>query len=176
LTSATSGHQRAFHHVGLAVELAQFLAVGDDGADAGLGEEGRDAGAAGAQLLGQRALRREVQLEFAGQVLALELLVLADVRRDHLLDLARLQQLAQAEVVDPGVVGDDREVLAAAGLDRVDQRLGMPHRPKPPTARSWPLLTTPSIAAPHWDRSCSLRSPAGRRRPRSGPDEAYDTT
>jgi hypothetical protein len=75
---------------------------------AGLGEERRDARAAGAQLLGQRALRREFELEFAGQVLALELLVLADVGRDHLLDLARREQLAEAEAVDARVVGDDR--------------------------------------------------------------------
>ena len=77
-------------------------------ADAGAGEEGRDAGAAGAQLLGQRALRREFELELAGQVLALELLVLADVAGDHLLDLARLEQQAEAEAVDAGVVGDAR--------------------------------------------------------------------
>ena len=84
------GHQRALHHVDVAVELARLLALGDHRADAGAREEGRDAGAAGAQLLGQRALRRELELELAGQVLALELLVLADVARDHLPDLARL--------------------------------------------------------------------------------------
>ncbi len=81
LTSATSARQRALHDVHLAVELAGLLAFGDQGAVAGLGEERRDAGAAGAQLLGQRALRGELQLQLAGQVLALELLVLADVAR-----------------------------------------------------------------------------------------------
>ena len=114
LTSETSGISAQLHHVLLAVELADLLAVGHDGADAGLGEERRDAGAAGAQLLGQRALRREVELQFAGQVLALELLVLADVARDHLADLARREQLAEAEAVDARVVGDDRQVLDAA--------------------------------------------------------------
>ncbi len=118
------GHQRALHHVGLAVELARLLAFGDHRADAGAGEEGRDAGAAGAQLLGQRALRREFELEFAGQILALELLVLADVARDHLLDLARLEQQAEAEAVDAGVVRDDGQVLDPAVAQRVDQRLG----------------------------------------------------
>ena len=81
-----------------------LLALGDQGADAGLGEEGRDAGAAGADALGQRALRVELELELAGQVLALELLVLADVGADHLLDLARVEQLAEAEAVDAAVV------------------------------------------------------------------------
>ena len=93
-------------------------------ADAGAGEECRDAGAAGAQLLGQRALRREFELEFAGQVLALELLVLADVAGDHLLDLPRLEQLAEAEAVDAGVVRDHGQVLHAGVAQRRDQRLG----------------------------------------------------
>ena len=118
------GHQRALQHVGVAVELAQFLALGDDRADAGAREEGRDAGAAGAQPLGERALRRELELELAGQVLALELLVLADVARDHLLDLPRLEQLAEAEAIDAGVVGDHGQVLDAAVAQRRDQRLG----------------------------------------------------
>jgi hypothetical protein len=102
------GHERAFHHVAVAVELADLLAFGHQRADAGARVEGRDAGAAGAQPLGQRALGRELQLQLAGQVLALELLVLAHVAADHLLDLARVQQLAQAEAVDAGVVAEPR--------------------------------------------------------------------
>ena len=50
------GEQAALHDVGLAVELAHLLALGDQRADAGLGVEGRDAGAAGADALGERAL------------------------------------------------------------------------------------------------------------------------
>ena len=118
------GQQRALHDVDVAVELARLLALGDQRADAGAGEERRNAGAAGAQLLGQRALRRELELELAGQVLALELLVLADVARDHPLDLARLEQHAEAEAVDAGVVRDDRQVLDARVAQRLDQRLG----------------------------------------------------
>ena len=63
------GDEAALHHIMLAVEFAHFLAFGDDRADAGLGEKGRDAGAAGADALGQRALRIEFELEFAGQKL-----------------------------------------------------------------------------------------------------------
>ena len=118
------GQQGALHDVGVAVELARLLALGDQRADAGAGEERGDAGAAGAELLGERALRRELELELAGQVLALELLVLADVARDHLLDLARLEQLAEAEAVDAGVVRDDGQVLDARIAQRLDQRLG----------------------------------------------------
>ena len=108
----------------VAVELARFLALGDDRAVAGAGEERRDAGAAGAQALGQRALRVELELQFAGQVLALEFLVLADVGRNHLADLPRRQQQAEAEAVDAGVVGDHGQALDAAVAQRGDQRLG----------------------------------------------------
>jgi hypothetical protein len=122
LTSAHLGQQRAFHHVLMAVEFADLLAFGHQGADAGARVEGRDAGTTGAQPFGQRALGCELQLQFTGQVLAFELLVLAHVAADHLLDLARVEQLAQAEPVDAGVVADDGEVLDAAVMQRVDQR------------------------------------------------------
>ena len=115
------GDQAGLHHVLLAVELADFLALGDQGADAGLGEEGGDAGAAGAAALGERALGIELDLQLAGQELPGEGLVLADIGRDHLPDLARLQQHAQADIVDAGIVGDHGQALHAAVPDRLDQ-------------------------------------------------------
>src|SRR6185295_11952119 len=69
-------------------------------------------------------LRRELELELAGEELALELLVLADVARDHLSDLARVEELAEAEAVDTGVVRDHGEVLDARVAQRIDQRFG----------------------------------------------------
>ena len=83
-----------------------------------------NAGAAGADALGQRALRVEFQLQLAGQIELLEQLVLADIGRDHLLDLAASPAAAQAEIVDAGIVGDDGEVLDAGLAHRVDQVLG----------------------------------------------------
>ena len=62
--------------------------------------------------------------EFERQYLAGELLVFAHVGGDHLLDLARFKQLAEAEAVDARVVRDDGEVLHAGVLERIDQRLG----------------------------------------------------
>src|SRR5690606_34127972 len=79
-----------------------------------------DPGAAGADALGQRALRRQLDLELPAQVLPLELLVLADVRRDHLPDLAVLEQEPEPEVVDPAVVGHDHEILRAERAERRD--------------------------------------------------------
>jgi len=116
--------QRTLHDVPLVIELAGFLALGDQRAVAGAGEERRDAGAAGAQLLGQGALGGELQLQLAGQVLALELLVAADVGRNHLLDLPAEQQRTKTEVVHPAVVADDGEATLAGFAQRLDQRLG----------------------------------------------------
>ena len=105
------GFQRPLQDVLLPVELRDRLALGHDRAEAGLGIERRNAGAARPQLLRQRSLRREFQFQFAGEILPLEFLVLADIGRDHLLDLARLEQHAEAEAVDAGIVGDGGEVL-----------------------------------------------------------------
>ena len=116
--------QPALHQVFVAVELAHFLAFGDQRADTGLGEEGRNTGAAGADALGQRALRIEFELQLAGEELLGEQLVLADIGRDHLLDLARLEQAGKPDAVDAGIVGDHREALHAGLADRVRQGLG----------------------------------------------------
>ncbi|KRE01181.1 hypothetical protein ASE61_16885 [Bosea sp. Root670] len=59
------GAQPGFADIELPFEFLDRLAFGDDGADAGLGVEGRDASAAGADALGQRTLRVQLQLQFA---------------------------------------------------------------------------------------------------------------
>lgn len=48
-------------------------------------------------------LRRKFHFQLAGQVLPLELCVLADVGRDHPFDLLGLKEQAEAEVVHSGV-------------------------------------------------------------------------
>src|SRR5690606_10893615 len=84
----------------------------------------RDARTAGTQPLGERALWVELQLQLAAQVLALELLVLADVGRNHLANLAGLEELAKAEAIDPSVVRDHGQVLDTRIAQRGDQGLG----------------------------------------------------
>jgi hypothetical protein len=118
------GEQAALHDVFLAVEDLFFLAFGDQRADAGLGVEGRDTRAAGANALGERALRIEFEFEFAGEVLLGEQLVLADIGGDHLPDLARLEQPREPDPVDAGIVGNHRQVLDPAVADRIRQGLG----------------------------------------------------
>src|SRR6185295_107708 len=75
---------------------------------------------------GERTLRDELDLDLTGEKLPLELLVLPDVGRNHLPDLARAQEHADAEIVDAGVVADDSEVPGAAAVQRRDQRFGNP--------------------------------------------------
>src|SRR3546814_7253076 len=103
--------------------MLELLAFGDRGADPGLGRESGNARAPCAAALGERALRTECDLQFAGQILPLELLVLADIGGDHLPDLPGAEQLAQPLAVDAGVVARDGEVLDPRIADRVDQPL-----------------------------------------------------
>ena len=118
------GDEASLHHIGLVVEVADFLALGDHRADAGAGEEGGDPRAPGADALGERALRIEFELELARKIEIGEDLVLADVARDHLPDLAGFEQDSKADPVDAGVVGDEGQILRARFAHRLDQRLG----------------------------------------------------
>ncbi len=74
-----------------AIEDPGVFTLGQVGPEAGAGVEARNAGPAGAQLLRERALRRQQQVELTGQHLALELLVLAHVGGDHLRHLTRVE-------------------------------------------------------------------------------------
>ncbi len=141
------GDDAALHDVALAVEFALFLALGDVGAGAGAGEEGRDAGAAGADALGQRALRVELDFQFAAEILLGEKLVLAHIGRDHLLDLLGLQQQAEAGAVDAGIVRHDRQIRHAGIPDRLDQRLRDAAQAEAAGQISMPSLSRPASAA-----------------------------
>lgn len=74
---------------------------------------------------GERALGREFEFDFAGQVLLFEHLVLTDVTGDHLADLLGRQELAETGSGDTCVVGDGRQ-SSNGGLfcDGVNQRVG----------------------------------------------------
>src|SRR3546814_5477151 len=66
------GGQPRLENIALAAEDFFLFAFGDDRADARARIEADDARAAGAQPLGERALRIEFELEKAGQILPLE--------------------------------------------------------------------------------------------------------
>src|SRR5258707_1812596 len=96
-----------------AVELACLFAVGDHGAVAGGRVKRGNARAAGAQAFGEGALRIQLHLQFAAQNKLFEQLVLANVGRNHFLNLTILQQQADSEVVYPGIVTNHSQVLGA---------------------------------------------------------------
>src|SRR6185503_12951230 len=115
---------RHLEHVLLPVEDARLLAVGDHGAHARGRVETADPRAARPHALRERALGNQLHLQLAAQVLLLERRVLADVARDHLSYLPRLEEEAEAPVVHARVVRDAREVLHARVAERHDQVLG----------------------------------------------------
>src|SRR5215467_1555565 len=117
------GPERLLEHVTPAVDDPGFLALGHDRPVRRRCEEALDARAARAHTLGERALGYQLHFELAAQELALELLVLADVGRDHLPDLPCAKQNPCTEVVDAGVVADDRQALRATGLQRTNKAL-----------------------------------------------------
>ncbi|KTR86391.1 hypothetical protein NS220_18290 [Microbacterium testaceum] len=100
-------------------------ALGDLRADARLRVEGGDPRSSGTELLGEGPLRGQLELEFTGEELPLELLVLAHVRRGHLADATGTQQDAEPPVVDAAVVRHHREVARALGEERLDEGDGI---------------------------------------------------
>ncbi|MCB5293091.1 hypothetical protein BJQ90_02536 [Arthrobacter sp. SO3] len=107
--------------VAAGVVLLRQAAVGHLGTDAGRRVEGGDAGPAGAQLLGQRALRGEDHLELTGKVLPREFLVLPHVGADGAADPAVPEQDPEPPVVDSAVVAHGVQVCGAALVQGIDQ-------------------------------------------------------
>ena len=131
-------------------------ALGDLGAGAGDRVEAGDAGAAGAQPLGEGALRGQLDLELALQVLPRELLVLADVGGHHPADLFVAKQDAEPPVVHPQLLEmTSRSVTPASWMAAINT-LGTPQRPNPPTERVAPS-TIPSIASDAEETTLSMR-------------------
>ena len=122
------GAQRDLDEIGPAVHLDRLLAFLDFGANAGRRQHAAEAVAAGADLLDQRALRHEIDLQVASHHLLLRLGIQADVAGDHLAHQSGADQLADADTRAGGVIGDDGEVALALPHDLVDQPLGVPTR------------------------------------------------
>jgi len=116
-------------------------------AGSGAGEKCRDAGAAGADALGQGALRIEFDLEFAGQILLREGLVLPDIGRDHFLDLPGIEKEAETDAIDARIVRDHRQILDPRLADGQNQGLRDPAKSEPPAMTSMPSRNRPASAA-----------------------------
>src|SRR6267154_1465250 len=113
--------QAAFEDVHAAIEFASFFSLGDHRAIARGRVERGNTGTSGTQAFAQRALRIEFDLQFTAQDQLLEEFILSNVGGDHLLDLALLEQHANPEIVDAGVVADDGEVFRAFPADGSDE-------------------------------------------------------
>ena len=124
------GDKAALHDIGGAVEFAQLLSLRHEGPNAGFCEKCRNPGAPCPDAFGECALRIEFEFQFAGQILPLEELVLADIRRDHLFDLPRLEQNAQSGAIDPRIVRDDRQILDPEIMNGLDQNVRNAAKPK----------------------------------------------
>ncbi len=120
-----------FEHIFLTIEDFRLLALGQFGAEAGASVKPRDPRAARAQPLGECALRDELQFEFTRQHLALELLVLADVRSHDLFHLSGGEQNPHAKAIHARVVADDGEAFHAARVQRGDEVLRYAAQPEP---------------------------------------------
>ena len=126
------GEQAALHDVGCAVEFARFLAFRDDSANSSPRKEGGNAGAAGADTLGKRALRIEFEFKLTGKIKLLEELVFADIGRDHFFDLPGFEEKPKPRAINAGVIRDHRQIFGARVAQRLDQRLRDAAKSEPP--------------------------------------------
>src|SRR2546421_3511144 len=111
----------ALHDVLAAVEFASFFSVSHHGAVSRGRVERGYAGATGAEALAEGALWIQFHLQCPAENELLEELVFTDVGGDHFFDLAPLEQQADAEIVDAGVVADDGQVLYTFAADSSDE-------------------------------------------------------
>ena len=120
------GPQRQLEQVVSPVDRDHPLPSATTRADAGRRQHAAEPGAAGADALGQRALRHEFHLSSPSSILRCIDGVRPDVRDDHAGDAAGIDQLADAEAGPRGVVGDHRQVARAPGDQRIHQPLRRP--------------------------------------------------
>ena len=133
--------------------------IGYLGTNSRRGIESRDPGAARPQPLRQRALRGELNLEFACQILPRELLVLSDIRGRPSAGSGRLSSSRPSpQPSTPQLFETTSRSSTPASSRAAINTLGIPLNPKPPTASEDPdtmsatasraLATTLSTTSP----------------------------
>jgi hypothetical protein len=127
---------------GLAIELLVPLALRDVCADDGAGVEAGDAGAPRTQPLRERALRAELHLERAVEMLLREQLVLADVRGTWLFSSGSPRPLPPTPILLDTIARSRTPLSRTASI----RSRGMPQSPKPPTAIVIPSRTRSATA------------------------------
>src|SRR5450631_1011176 len=105
--------QSELHQVGLSGEFPNFLAFSDNGADAGRHIECRNPSTAGANPLGERALRNQSKVQLAGDYKLFEHTVFAYIASDMRGNHSSLKHQAHSESIDAHVIADGVKPLEA---------------------------------------------------------------
>src|SRR5262249_157507 len=119
--------------------------LGHHGPDAGFGVEGWNPGSAGADALGKRPLRIELQL--AGEVEALEQLVFADIGADLLAIWPLLSRTQRPKPPAPALFERTVSRFTPASHMAGIRLSGLPESPNPPDMIVIPSNSNPSKAA-----------------------------
>jgi hypothetical protein len=138
---------------------ARLCSLGHHGAGAGGGVEAGDAGAAGAQRLGQRALRDQLDLDLPGLVGLDRLGVRGEEGADGFAQLAVAQQPAAAQPRLPHVVADIGEVARARSASACSRWTGLPVMPKPPAISEAWAVGERRTRCSSWTRVVRMRAP-----------------
>src|SRR5262249_54082438 len=105
--------QSVFKHVHAAIELSRFLVLRHQRSISRRCVEPGHSRAAGTDSFSESTLRNEFNFQLTGENQFFEELVFTNVGGNHLSNLTCLQQLTNAEVIDAGVVADDRQIANA---------------------------------------------------------------
>jgi hypothetical protein len=117
------GVDRVLEHVVALADAPRLLAPGELGAERGRREERADARARGADALGERALRHELELELARAVGLVEVprVGLARERADDLAHATGADQRREPRIGVARVVVDDDQLARALRDQRIDE-------------------------------------------------------
>ncbi len=120
------GMDRVFQHMVHAIDFAGFLALREQGAIAGGGENRAQPGARRLNTRGQVALRHQFQFDCAAAPCGIEMMRirLARERADDFAHAAFTDQRGHPAFAVSGVVVDDRQVADSARDQGVDQPIG----------------------------------------------------
>ena len=124
------GVNRVFEHIVPTVDLADFLALGQQRTIAGRREDRADPRPCRLNTRGKVALRHQFQLDRSGTIGGIEMLRVGLARKgtDDFPDPPFADQRGQAGLAIPGVVIDYGKIADAARDQRIDQLVGHARR------------------------------------------------
>ncbi len=157
----------------IAIDIDEPLAFFHRRTDASRCEDAAKAAAAGADPIGQRALRDQIHVDFPGDHLFLGHGIGADVRYSRFRDASGVNQLADATARERGVIANHGQSACARATSASMKRSGEPTPIKPPNI----MLASSGIktaASAGEIALCIIRSHSGHD-VKSGFDNAGDS-